>query len=198
MAKEDELYQEALKRGSAAGRTLQVRSGGGNVTKSSARWSPLPANSACARKRCRHAQAGQDVDGKSVDDLGHKYEKMVPDYQVKEALMRTYSVHVRLRLHPAPGPRSDQLLLSPGIRHRRPAGDGRGAQGRGGRAADGDGTNGNQPPVQLRSGQPVGGRPQELDQNYAKEARRLEGLEKDAVQKREYAQIGRAPGMGRP
>ncbi|MCD6366557.1 MAG: hypothetical protein J7L46_03350, partial [Bacteroidales bacterium] len=28
-------------------------------------------------------------EGKSVDDLGNKYEKMVPDYDVKEAIMRS-------------------------------------------------------------------------------------------------------------
>ncbi len=27
--------------------------------------------------------------GKSVDDLGHKYEQMAPDYDIKEAIMKS-------------------------------------------------------------------------------------------------------------
>ena len=42
--------------------------------------------------------------GKSVDDLGHKYEQMVPDYETEGSDHAFHRVHVRLGLHAAAGP----------------------------------------------------------------------------------------------
>ena len=91
MAKEDELYQNALKSGSAsAGEVSKFGSGGGNVTQSfgdvtsiagkfGMRNEEIPALIKCAKEWA----------GKSVDDRGHQYEQMVPEYEIKEKLMRS-------------------------------------------------------------------------------------------------------------
>ncbi|MBI5440592.1 MAG: MFS transporter, partial [Deltaproteobacteria bacterium] len=90
MAKEDELYQDALKRGSTSvDEHSKFGQGGGNVVKSfgkivsvagkfGVRQEEIPALLKIARSWV----------GKSVDDLGHKYEQMVPGYETKEAIMR--------------------------------------------------------------------------------------------------------------
>lgn len=91
MAKEDELYQNALESGSAsAGELSKFGSGGGNVTESfgevtsiagkfGMRNEDIPALIKCAREWV----------GKSVDDRSLKYQKMVPEYDIKEKLMRS-------------------------------------------------------------------------------------------------------------
>lgn len=91
MAKEDELYQAALSKGGAsADEVSKFGSGGGNVTKSfgnvvsiagkfGIRSEEVPALLKLARAWV----------GKSVDDVGHKYEQMVPEYDIKENVMRT-------------------------------------------------------------------------------------------------------------
>ncbi len=91
MVKEDELYQAALKKGGAsADEVSKFGSGGGNVTKSfgnvvsiagkfGIRSEEVPALIKLARAWV----------GKSVDDLGHKYEQMVPEYETKEKIMRS-------------------------------------------------------------------------------------------------------------
>lgn len=90
MAREDELFKEALERGSAsAGEHSMFGQGGGNVVKSfnkvvslagkfGMRQEEIPALLKLARMWV----------GKSVDDLGNKYERMVPLYPIKEAIMR--------------------------------------------------------------------------------------------------------------
>jgi len=91
MAKEDELYKAALERGMASsGELSKFGSGGGNVTqnfgnvvsiagKFGIRTEEVPALIKCAKEWV----------GKSVDDLGHKYEQMVPEYDIKEKVMRS-------------------------------------------------------------------------------------------------------------
>ncbi|SDF27905.1 4-hydroxyphenylacetate decarboxylase large subunit [Sporolituus thermophilus] len=91
MAKEDELYQAALSKGGAsADEVSKFGAGGGNVTQSfgnvvsiagkfGIRAEEVPALLKLARTWA----------GKSVDDLGHKYEQMVPEYSVKEQVMRS-------------------------------------------------------------------------------------------------------------
>lgn len=90
MAKEDELYQAALAKGSSSADELsRFGGGGGNVTQSfgnvisiagkfGMRAEEVPAMLHTARQWV----------GKSVDDLSHKYEQMVPEYPMKEAIMR--------------------------------------------------------------------------------------------------------------
>lgn len=90
MAKEDDLYKEALESGKVTADTVTTMGqGGGNVTKSvgniisiagkfGLRKEELPALLNIAKRWYQ----------KSVDDVGHKYEQMVPDYKIKEEIMR--------------------------------------------------------------------------------------------------------------
>jgi len=90
MAKEDELYKDALESGKVSADTVTTMGqGGGNVTKSvgnvlsiagkfGLRKEEMPALLAIAKKWYQ----------KSVDDVGHKYEQMVPGYKEKEEIMR--------------------------------------------------------------------------------------------------------------
>jgi len=90
LAKEDELYKEAQKMGkTSADEVTTMGQGGGNVTKSAGnvisiagkfglRKEEMPALLKIAKKWFN----------KSVDDVGHKYEQLVPDYQTKEEIMR--------------------------------------------------------------------------------------------------------------
>ncbi|QNB46170.1 4-hydroxyphenylacetate decarboxylase large subunit [Thermanaerosceptrum fracticalcis] len=91
MAKEDELYKSALERGSvSAGELSKFGSGGGNVVQSFGN-----VTSIAGKFGLRNEEVGALVKcakewvGKSVDDLGHKYEQMVPEYDIKEKVMRS-------------------------------------------------------------------------------------------------------------
>jgi len=91
MAAEDSLYKEAQESGKLTADTFTTMGkGGGNVTKSvgkvisiagkfGLRVEEMPVMLEVARK----------WKDKSVDDVGHKYEQMVPGYKEKEALMRS-------------------------------------------------------------------------------------------------------------
>jgi len=91
MAAEDKLYKEAQESGKLTADTFTTMGkGGGNVTKSvgnvisiagkfGLRVEEMPALIETAKK----------WKDKSVDDVGHKYEQMVPGYAEKEALMRS-------------------------------------------------------------------------------------------------------------
>ena len=91
MAAQDELYQEALARGSASADEVSTfGAGGGNVTKSFGPVVSIAGKFGIRREevpamlRVAHAW-----EGKSVDDIAHKYEQMAPGYEIKEALMRS-------------------------------------------------------------------------------------------------------------
>lgn len=91
MAAEDKFYQEALESGKLTADTFTTMGkGGGNVTQSvgkvisiagkfGLRVEELPVMIEVAKK----------WKDKSVDDIGHKYEQMVPGYKEKEAIMRS-------------------------------------------------------------------------------------------------------------
>ncbi|MBU3129781.1 4-hydroxyphenylacetate decarboxylase large subunit [Clostridium tagluense] len=91
VAKEDELYKAALESGSgSAGELSKFGTGGGNVTnnfgkvvsiagKFGMRQEEIPALITLAKEWV----------GRSVDDLGHKYEQMVPGYHIKENIMKS-------------------------------------------------------------------------------------------------------------
>jgi 4-hydroxyphenylacetate decarboxylase large subunit len=91
LAHEDEMYQEALKRGGeSSGELSRVGAGGGNVTESfgkivsiagkfGIRAEEVPALNKIAKAWYK----------KSVDDLGNRWERQVPDYDLKEKIMRT-------------------------------------------------------------------------------------------------------------
>ncbi len=90
MAKGDDLYQSALAKGSSSADELsRFGGGGGNVTES---FGNVVSIAGKFGMRCEEIPAllhiAKQWVGKSVDDLGHKYEQMVPDYATKEAIMR--------------------------------------------------------------------------------------------------------------
>ena len=91
MAKGDELYQAALAKGSSSVDELSnFGSGGGNVTESFGNVISIAGKFGMRAEEIPALLqiAGQWV-GKSVDDLGHRYEQMVPEYPMKEAIMRS-------------------------------------------------------------------------------------------------------------
>ncbi len=91
MAREDELYQAALNKGSSSADELsKFGSGGGNVTESFGNVVSIAGKFGMRREEIPALlHIAKQWAGKSVDDLGHKYEQMVPDYGTKEAIMRS-------------------------------------------------------------------------------------------------------------
>ncbi len=91
MAHEDEFYQEALKRGSASvDEHSKFGQGGGNVTKSFGKVVSIAGKFGMRQEEIPALlKLAKMWYGKSVDDLGNKYEKMVPEYKVKEQVMRS-------------------------------------------------------------------------------------------------------------
>jgi 4-hydroxyphenylacetate decarboxylase large subunit len=91
MAKEDELYKAALEKGSSSADALSsIGSGGGNVTKSFGRVVSLAGKFGMRQEEVpAMLKVARAWVGKSVDDVGHKYEQMVPEYGIKEAVMRS-------------------------------------------------------------------------------------------------------------
>jgi 4-hydroxyphenylacetate decarboxylase large subunit len=191
MAKEDELYQAALARGSAsADEVSRFGSGGGNVTanfgnvvsiagKFGIRQEEVPAMLKVARAWV----------GKSVDDLGHKYEQMVPEYDIKEAIMKSV-VCMFDSGYTLPQGREvinyyyplqygfDGLIEIARQKKAETAGK-----------AGGDGMTGMNRLYNYEAVILVLEGIQRWVLNYAQEARRLESMEKDAGQKKEYEDI---------
>ena len=91
MAHEDEFYQEALKRGSASvDEHSKFGQGGGNVTKSFGKVVSIAGKFGMRQEEIPTLlKLAKMWYGKSVDDLGNKYEKMVPEYKTKEQIMRS-------------------------------------------------------------------------------------------------------------
>ena len=90
MAKEDELYQDALKRGATSvDEHSKFGQGGGNVVKSFGKVVSIAGKFGMRQEEIPGLlEVARMWVGKSVDDLGHKYETMVPGYETKEAIMR--------------------------------------------------------------------------------------------------------------
>lgn len=91
MASEDKLYQEALESGKLTADTFTtLGTGGGNVTKSSGNVISLAGKFGLRVEELPLLlEVAKKWFGKSVDDIGHKYEQLVPGYSEKEALMRS-------------------------------------------------------------------------------------------------------------
>jgi len=90
MDKEDEFYQASLETGAAsADEFSRFGTGGGNVTENFGSVVSIAGKFGMRKEEVpallETAKAWAD---KSVDDLGHKYEQMVPGYDIKEAVMR--------------------------------------------------------------------------------------------------------------
>ncbi len=90
MAKEDEFYQEALKRGSASvDEHSKFGQGGGNVPQSFGKVISIAGKFGIRQEEVPALlKLAKLWFGKSVDDLGNKYEQMVPGYETKEKIMR--------------------------------------------------------------------------------------------------------------
>jgi len=191
MAREDELYQSALAKGGAsADEVTKWGAGGGNVTedfgnvvsiagKFGIRNEEVPALLRLARSWV----------GKSVDDLSNKYERLVPEYEIKENIMRSV-ICMFDSGYTLPQGREVTNYYYPlqygfgGIidiakeKIDEVAGD-----------ADGDGIIGMDRLYFYQAVITVLEGIQNWILNYAKEARRLAGLTDDAAQKKEYEDI---------
>jgi 4-hydroxyphenylacetate decarboxylase large subunit len=91
MAAEDKLYKEALEAGKlTADSFTTVGKGGGNVTKSSGNVISIAGKFGLRKEELPILmEVAKKWKDKSVDDVGHKYEQLVPRYHEKEALMRS-------------------------------------------------------------------------------------------------------------
>lgn len=191
MAKEDELYQDALKRGSTSvDEHSKFGQGGGNVVKSFGKVVSIAGKFGMRQEEIPGLlEVARMWVGKSVDDLGHKYETMVPGYETKEAIMRNivcmfdsgytlpqgrevinyyYPLHLGF----------DGIIALAKEMKAKVAG-----------RADGDGLTGMNRLYNYEAVILATEGLQAWVRNYAKEARRLEAIEKDAVQKAEYKGI---------
>jgi 4-hydroxyphenylacetate decarboxylase large subunit len=91
MAVEDQMYQEALKAGKvSADQVTTMGQGGGNVTKSIGNVLSIAGKFGLRKEEMPALMnIAHAWHGKSVEDVGHKYEQMVPGYVEKEAIMRS-------------------------------------------------------------------------------------------------------------
>ena len=91
MAKGNEMYEEAMKAGRlSADNVTTLGQGGGNVTKSSGNVISIAGKFGIRKEELPILlETAKRWYNKSVEDIGHKYEQMVPGYSEKEALMRS-------------------------------------------------------------------------------------------------------------
>jgi 4-hydroxyphenylacetate decarboxylase large subunit len=191
MAKEDELYQAALAKGSAsADEVSRFGAGGGNVTQSFGCVISIAGKFGIRREEVpAMLQTARAWVGKSVDDLGHKYEQMVPGYEVKEAIMKAvvcmfdsgYTLPQGREVINYAYPLQhgfDGLMEMAHKKKSQVAG-----------RADGDGVCGMNRLYNYEAAIHVLEGVQAWILNYAREARRLEAKESDPMQKKEYGEI---------
>lgn len=90
MAVEDDMYKEALEAGKVSADTITTMGqGGGNVTKSVGNVLSVAGKFGLRKEEMPMLiKIAKKWHNKSVDDVGHKYEQMVPGYHEKEAIMR--------------------------------------------------------------------------------------------------------------
>jgi 4-hydroxyphenylacetate decarboxylase large subunit len=91
MAVEDTLYKEAMESGKLTADTFTtVGKGGGNVIKSSENVISIAGKFGLRKEELPILmEVAKKWKNRSVDDVGHKYEQLVPGYKEKEALMRS-------------------------------------------------------------------------------------------------------------
>lgn len=191
MAKEDELYQAALASGSASADEVSAYgSGGGNVTESFGNVVSIAGKYGLRKEEVRVlTKLARMWVNKSVDDVGHKYEQLVPEYPIKEAVMRSvicmfdsgYTLPQGREVINYYFPLEygyDRLIAmcAEGIKE---------TAGR----AGGDGIIGMDRLYFYQAAKLVLEGIQIWHLNYAKEARRLAASEANAVQKQEYEEI---------
>jgi 4-hydroxyphenylacetate decarboxylase large subunit len=191
MEKEDELFKESLKSGAtSADKHSKFGSGGGNVTKSFANVVSIAGKFAMHKEEIPSLiELAKMWHNKSVQDLSHKYEQMVPDYHIKEKIMQSV-VCMFDSGYTLPQGReviNHYYLLQYGIDGLIEMAEEKKAEVAG--KADGDGLTGTnrlynyQAVILVLQG--IGA----WIKNYAKEAERLAGMEKDPTQKKEYTEI---------
>lgn len=90
LAKEDEMYQEAMEAAKvSADEVTTMGQGGGNVTKSIGNVISIAGKFGMRKEEMPMLlKIAKKWHNKSVDDVGHKYEQMVPGYKTKEEIMR--------------------------------------------------------------------------------------------------------------
>jgi 4-hydroxyphenylacetate decarboxylase large subunit len=90
MAQEDEIYKEAQKAGKvSADEVTTMGQGGGNVTKSAGNILSIAGKFGLRKEEMPILiNIAKRWFNKSVDDVGHKYEQLVPGYKEKEEIMR--------------------------------------------------------------------------------------------------------------
>ncbi len=191
MAREDELYQAALARGSAsADEVSKFGAGGGNVTRDFGKVISIAGKFGMRREEVpAMLKVAREWVNKSVDDLGHKYEQMVPGYDIKEAIMRSvvcmfdsgYTLpqgrEVINYYYPLQYGFDGLMAIA-----REKKADVAGKPG-------GDGMTGMNRLYNYEAVIHVLEGIQAWILNYAKEARRLESIEENPQQKREYGEI---------
>ncbi|MBC8320565.1 MAG: 4-hydroxyphenylacetate decarboxylase large subunit [Bacteroidetes bacterium] len=90
LAKEDEMYKEALEAGKVSSdEVTTMGQGGGNVTKSIGNVISIAGKFGMRKEEMPMLlRIAKKWHNKSVDDIGHKYEQLVPGYSTKEEIMR--------------------------------------------------------------------------------------------------------------
>jgi 4-hydroxyphenylacetate decarboxylase large subunit len=191
MAKEDELHKAAMaKGGDSAGELSKFGTGGGNVTESFGAVVSLAGKFGMRQEEIPATlRIAHEWVNKSVEDVCNKYERMVPEYPIKESIMRNV-VCVMDSGFTLPQGREvinyyyplqygfDGILALCEKRKAEVAG-----------RADGDGILGMNRLYNYEAIKTVVEGIQTWIVNYAKEARRLENFETEPVQKAEYKEI---------
>jgi 4-hydroxyphenylacetate decarboxylase large subunit len=90
MAQEDEIYKDALEAGKlSADQVTTMGQGGGNVTQSAGNVLSVAGKFGLRKEEMPILMnIAKRWYNKSVEDVGHKYEQMVPGYKEKEEIMR--------------------------------------------------------------------------------------------------------------
>jgi 4-hydroxyphenylacetate decarboxylase large subunit len=91
MNREDEMYKEALEAGKLSSDVVtRWGKGGGNVTESVGNIISIAGKFGLRKEELPILlKSARMWKHKSVEDIGHKYEQMVPEYKEKEAIMRS-------------------------------------------------------------------------------------------------------------
>ncbi|MCK9617991.1 MAG: 4-hydroxyphenylacetate decarboxylase large subunit [Lentimicrobiaceae bacterium] len=91
MATEDRMYNDAMQAGKISADTVTTMGqGGGNVTQSMGNVLSIAGKFGLRKEEMPVLMnIARRWYNKSVDDIGHKYEQMVPAYKEKEAIMRS-------------------------------------------------------------------------------------------------------------
>lgn len=90
LAKEEEMSKEVLKNKSSADEVSKFGSGGGNVTKSFGNVVSIAGKFGIVSEEVPPLiKLAREWEHKSVEDLGRKYEELVPEYKIKEQVMNS-------------------------------------------------------------------------------------------------------------